>query len=133
MRTGVLTATAFLTLCLAVPVLAAGVDPLAALDGDRAMDARSYGKRPKDNKPDPLAAMAPVKPEAAVSLPTAAPEALPQSFNTGGFTPALPPAHGGGSVPGGGGGGVWAGPTAPTPPTLPAIMAPNAPLWKFGD
>lgn len=122
MRTGLLMAV--LSLCAALPVQAA--DPLAALDGDRAMDSRPNGKRPKD-KLDPLAAMAPVKPQTSVTLPPAAAEALPPSFDTGGF---YPPAPASGPVPGG---GVWAGLTAPTPPTLPAIIGPTAPLWKLDD
>ncbi|MBC7954104.1 MAG: hypothetical protein H7Z12_20085 [Rhodospirillaceae bacterium] len=131
MRTGLL--TALLALCVALPVQAAGVDPLAALEGDRTMDARSNGKRPKD-KLDPLATMVPVKPQTTVTLPAAAAEAMPPSFNTGGntggFTPSALPVPTNGPPPGG---GVWAGPTAPTPPTLPTIMGPTAPLWKFGD
>lgn len=128
MRTGLLAAV--LSLCVASPVMAAAVDPLAALDGDRAMDSRSSGKRPRD-KLDPLAVMVPVKPQTSVTLPPAAPEALPPSFNTGGFTPPPPPpAPASGPVPGG---GIWAGPTPPTPPTLPTVIGPMAPLWKLGD
>lgn len=127
MRTGVLTVMALLTLCVALPALAA--DPLAALDGDKAMDSRSNGKRPRE-KLDPLSAMAPVKPQGAVTLPAAAAEALPPSFNTGGGVTPISPVPNTPPVPGG---GVWAGPTAPTPPTLPAVMGPTAPLWKFGD
>lgn len=127
MRTGLL--AALLSLSVALPVLAAGVDPLAALDGERTMDARSNGKRPKD-KLDPLAAMVPVKPQTSVTLPPAAAEALPSSFNTGGVIPAAPPVPINGPAPGG---GVWSGPTAPTPPTLPAVVGPTGPLWSFGD
>ncbi|MBC7905396.1 MAG: hypothetical protein H7Y60_01450 [Rhodospirillaceae bacterium] len=127
MRTGALTVTALLTLCVALPALAA--DPLAALDGDKIMDSRSNGKRLRE-KLDPLSAMVPVKPQVTVTLPAAAAETLPPSFNTGGGLTPISPVPSTRPVPGS---GVWAGPTAPTPPTLPSVIGPTGPLWKFGD
>lgn len=119
-----------------------GDDPLAALEGNE-LSAHGDTKAEKPGEANPLAAMTPARQVVpGVALPRQdAREELPASYNTPTVfgMPAPPPPAPPPSWPGGGGGGgggapgaaPW--PTPPTAPTLPSVVAPNVPLWNFGN